>query len=107
MQEQNGLELNIQKNLKKSKFVGLTGVPKIVTEYDQEILQSQTADKPKAVLLLWIICVFVSCASHAFASVQFCLVVTCWERSELFALVGDVYCIFLLSHVVSWVRCGT
>ena len=42
------------------------------------------------VLLLWIICVFVSCVSHAFASVHCCLVVTCWERADLLALVGDV-----------------
>ena len=30
-----------------------------------------------------------------FASVQCCLVVTCWERADLLALVGDVYCIFV------------
>ena len=36
---------------------------------------------------------FVSCISHAFASVNCCLVVTCWERADLLALVGDVYCI--------------
>ena len=35
---------------------------------------------------------FVSCVSHAFASVHCCLVVTCWERADLLALVGDVYC---------------
>ena len=52
-------------------------------------------DRSKAVLLLWIICVFVSCASHAFASVHCCLAVTCWERADLLALVGDVYCIFV------------
>ena len=50
---------------------------------------------------------FVSCVSHAFASVHGCLVVTCLERADLLALVGDVYCIFVLSHVVFWVRCGT
>ena len=38
---------------------------------------------------------FVSCVSHVFASVHCCLVVTCWERADLFALVGDVYCIVL------------
>ena len=40
---------------------------------------------------------FVSCVSltHAFASVHCCLVVTCWERADLLALVGDVYCIFI------------
>ena len=51
-------------------------------------------------LLLWIICVFVSCVSHVFVSVHCCLVVTCWERADLLALVGDVYCIFVTSHVV-------
>ena len=41
------------------------------------------------------LCVFVSCVSHAFASVHCCLVVTCWERADLLALVGDVYCMFV------------
>ena len=50
---------------------------------------------------------FVSCVSHAFASVHCCLVVTCWERAVLLALDGDVYFFLLLSHVVCWVRCGT
>ena len=36
------------------------------------------------------------CVSHAFASVHCCLVVTCWERADLLALVGDVYCIVTL-----------
>ena len=53
-------------------------------------------DRYKAVLLFWIICdVCVSCVSHAFASVHCGLVVTCWERADLLALVGDVYCIFV------------
>ena len=34
------------------------------------------------------------CVSHAFSSVYCCLVVICWERADLFALVGDVYCMF-------------
>ena len=38
---------------------------------------------------------FVSCVSHAFASVRCYLVVTCWERTDLLALVGEVYCIFV------------
>ena len=48
---------------------------------------------------------FVSCVSHAFVSVHCCLVVTCWERADLLALVSDVYCIFvtfpcgILGHV--------
>ena len=36
---------------------------------------------------------FVSCVYHALASVHCSLVVTCWERADLLALVGDVYCI--------------
>ena len=36
----------------------------------------------------------MSCVSHALASVHCCLVVT-WERADLLALVGDVYCIFV------------
>ena len=38
---------------------------------------------------------FVSCVSHVFASVHCCLVVIRWERADLLALVGDVYCIFV------------
>ena len=41
--------------------------------------------------------VFVSCVSHAFASVHCCLVVICWERDNLLDLVGGVYCIFVTS----------
>ena len=48
-------------------------------------------DRFKAALLLWIICVFMSCVCHAFASVYYCLVVTCWEKADLLALVYDVY----------------
>ena len=36
---------------------------------------------------------FVSCVSLAFVSVHCYLMVTCWERAELLAFVGDVYCI--------------
>ena len=37
----------------------------------------------------------LSCVSRALASVHCCLEVTCWERADLLALVGDVYCIFV------------
>ena len=30
-----------------------------------------------------------------FLSVHCCLVVTCWERADIVALVGDAYCIFV------------
>ena len=39
------------------------------------------------------ICVY--CVSSAFASVHCFLVVTCLERADLLALVGDVYFIFV------------
>ena len=52
-------------------------------------------DRSTAVLLLWSISVFVSCVSHAFASVHCYLVVTCWERAGHLALVGDVCSIFV------------
>ena len=38
---------------------------------------------------------FMPCVCHAFASVHCCLVVTCWERADLLALVCDVYCDFV------------
>ena len=34
---------------------------------------------------------FMPCDCHAFASVHCCLVITCWERADLLALVCDVY----------------
>ena len=33
--------------------------------------------------------------SMLFLSVHCCLVVACWERADLLAFVGDVYCIFV------------
>ena len=38
---------------------------------------------------------FVSCVFNDFASVNSCIVVTCWERADLLAFVGGVYCIFV------------
>ena len=35
------------------------------------------------------------CVCHALVSVHCCLVVTCWERADLIALVCDVYCDFV------------
>ena len=37
---------------------------------------------------------FASCVSHVFVSVYCCLVVNCWERVDLLALVSDVNCFF-------------
>ena len=53
-------------------------------------------DHSKAVLLSGSFLLLMSCVSHAFAaSVHCCLVVTCWERADLLALVGDVFRIFV------------
>ena len=43
---------------------------------------------------------FMSCVCHDFASVNCCLVVTCWERSDLLALVCDVKLCFC--HFPMW-----
>ena len=64
---------------------------------------STTHDKLKYDFLSWISCAFLSCVSHAFASVHCCLVVTCWERADPLALVGVVYCIFITFQRESWV----
>ena len=41
------------------------------------------------------LCFFVSCVSHTLVFVYCCLVVTCWERADLLALIGDIYfCLF-------------
>ena len=51
-------------------------------------------DRSKAVLFCGSFVFFVSCVSHVFTSVHCCLLVTCWERADLLAFVGDVYCMF-------------
>ena len=43
---------------------------------------------------------FMSCVWHAFMSVHCCLVVTCWERVDLLALVCDVSLCFC--HFPMW-----
>ena len=48
-------------------------------------------ERSKAVLLLWIIYVFcLVFVMPLYASVHLCLVVTCWERADLLALVCGV-----------------
>ena len=43
-------------------------------------------DRSKAVLLLWILFVIYASCFHAFLSVYCSLVLTCWERANLSAL---------------------
>ena len=51
---------------------------------------------------------FMFRACHAFLSVYCSLVVTCWEKAGLLALLYVMLsCVLSLSHVVSWDRCGT
>ena len=61
-----------------------------------EVLQLNIfTDRPKEVLLLWIVCVIVSCVCDASTSVYCCLLVTCWERADLLALVyGVILCFY-------------
>ena len=51
--------------------------------------------------------IFVSCVSHAFAFVHCCLVVTCREGLTSWLSLVMFIVFLLLSHMVSWVRCGT
>ena len=67
-------------------------------------------DRSKGVLLLWILFVimFHVCLYFTVLSVPCSLVVTFWERAELLALLCVMFlCVFLLSHIESWVRYGT
>ena len=41
------------------------------------------------------------------ASVYMCLVVTCWDWTDLLAHVSGVFCEFVTFLLVSWVMCGT
>ena len=54
----------------------------------------------------FVICASSLCLCHTVLSVSCSLVVTCWEKDELLALVL-FYCVLSLSYTVSWVRCGT
>ena len=50
---------------------------------------------------------FVFHLCHVVLSVPCSLVVTCWKRADLFALLYVVfYCVLSLSHMVYWVGCG-
>ena len=58
--------------------------------------------------LQFVIVVFPDHTHLLFLSVQCSLVVTCWERDILLALLCVQFCCVLsLSFVVSWVGCGT
>ena len=46
-------------------------------------------------------------AMPLYVSVYLCLVVTCWERADLLALIRGDYCEFVTFPLVCWVRCGT
>ena len=38
---------------------------------------------------------FMSCVCHTFASVHCCIVITCWEKADLFVLFFDSSCDFV------------
>ena len=62
---------------------------------DHELIQSSTpnpgyqweSDNVRQYFFFGSFVLFMSCVCHAFASVHCCLVVTCWERADLLALV--------------------
>ena len=54
---------------------------------------------------LWFV-VVLTCVSHAFASVNCCLVVTCWERAELFALFFLLFIVFYCFFPMWYPRAG-
>ena len=64
----------------------------ILTYYFLSLPVKYFTDRSKAALLLWIFYVFsLSCVCMLlWASVYMCLVVTCWERTDLLALVCGV-----------------
>ena len=41
------------------------------------------------------------------ASVYLCLVVTCWEKADLWLSFVVYNCEFVIFPLVTWVRCGT
>ena len=60
-------------------------------------------------LILFVICVsllFVFRVCHAVLSVPCGLVVSCWERANLLALLCVMFSCVLSLSLVSWVRCG-
>ena len=67
-------------------------------------------DRSKAVLLfgsflLFVVRVFLYLTV---LSVPRSLVITCWERAHVLALLCVMhYCVLSLSHMVSWLKCGT
>ena len=67
-------------------------------------------DHSKALLIFGSFMLFPSCFCYAFVCVCYwCLVVTCWRRVDLLALVCDVVmscCEVVTFPLVSWVRCG-
>ena len=83
---------------------GEFGTVKLVIKPSSNFL----TDRSKAVLFLWILFVICICLCHTAISVSCSLMVTCWERADLLALLCVMFsCVLSLSHNVSWVRCGT
>ena len=63
---------------------------------------------PRRYFLCGSFVLFMSCVCHAFASVHCCLVVTCEGKVLTSWLLFVMFIvILLLSHLLSWDRCGT
>ena len=64
----------------------------------------KNTERSKAVLFCGSFLSFVFHVCHAVSSVPCSLVVTCWEISDLLALLYVIFsCVLSLSHMVSWV----
>ena len=83
----------------------IVGAVKPVEALQQNILLTVPRRYFFCVSFMFLFCLVF--AMSLCASVYMCFVVTCWERADLLALVGSVYCEFVTFPLVFWVRCGT
>ena len=89
--------------------VSLTMVHNKLRSLDIWYLASPSGPSAYTTTIMQISCEVTSLrVCYVVLSVHCCLVANCLERADLLALICDVFIEFLsLSHVVTWVRCGT
>ena len=86
--------------MQKVKYNGLTSI----CQKGSEVTNNLDLDQASMVVFPDTIHIGTLIPTHLFIC---WLGVTYLERADRLALVCDVYCVLLLSYVVSWVRCGT
>ena len=60
--------------------------------------------------LVYFVCgsfLFVFVFAYCLVLSVYCSLVVCWERADLLVLLYVTFCCVFVSHMVSWVRCGT